>query len=81
MDKNRIIGAGKQVSGTIKETAGKLTGNDRLEAEGKVETAVGKGQAELGAMTDKVHDAVKDADKKAEHAAADVKAKLDSAKT
>ena len=80
MDKNRIIGAGKELSGTIKETAGKLTGNERLEAEGKVETAIGQGQAALGAMTDKVHDAVKDAAAKTEQAAAALKAKLDAAK-
>ena len=41
MDKNRIEGAAKELKGTIKEAAGKLTGNRNLEAEGKVDKAAG----------------------------------------
>jgi len=33
MDKNRVKGAAKEASGSIKEVAGKLIGNDRLRAE------------------------------------------------
>ncbi len=37
MDEDRIAGAAKQVKGTIKEAAGKVTGNTRTEVEGKTE--------------------------------------------
>ncbi|MEZ2221772.1 CsbD family protein [Rhizobium sp. RCC_161_2] len=56
MDKNRIKGAVKEAAGTIKETTGKLTGNDRLKAEGAAEKTEGKIQGEIG----KAKDAVKD---------------------
>lgn len=37
-----------QVKGKIKETAGKLVGNDDLEAEGKIENLDGKIQEKVG---------------------------------
>lgn len=42
MDKNRIEGAAKELKGTIKEAAGKLTGNEKLEAEGKMDKVAGE---------------------------------------
>jgi uncharacterized protein YjbJ (UPF0337 family) len=42
MDKDRIEGIGKQVKGSIKEAAGKITGDAKLEGEGKADKAVGK---------------------------------------
>jgi uncharacterized protein YjbJ (UPF0337 family) len=59
MDKNRIEGAAKEMKGTIKEATGKLTGNRKLEAEGKVEKAAGEVQSTVG----KAKDAVKNAGK------------------
>jgi uncharacterized protein YjbJ (UPF0337 family) len=35
MDKDRIEGSAKQAKGAIKEVAGKVTGDAKLEAEGK----------------------------------------------
>jgi len=34
MDKDRISGAADQAKGSIKETAGKVTGDSKLQAEG-----------------------------------------------
>ncbi|WFS04065.1 CsbD family protein [Rhizobium tumorigenes] len=59
MDKNRIEGAAKELKGTIKETVGKLTGNERLEAEGKVDNAAGEVQSTVGKGKDAVKDALK----------------------
>ncbi len=41
MDKNRIDGTGKKVSGSVKEAAGKVTGDSKLQAEGIAEKAAG----------------------------------------
>ena len=59
MDKNRIEGAAKELKGAVKEGVGKLTGNDRLEAEGKVDKAAGKIQGAVGKGKDAVKDALK----------------------
>ncbi|MGA1805041.1 CsbD family protein [Rhizobium sp. HT1-10] len=59
MDKNRIEGAAKELKGTIKETVGKLTGNERLEAEGKFDKAAGEVQSTVGKGKDAVKDALK----------------------
>ena len=45
MSQNRIDGAAKQAAGTIKEAAGKVVGNERLQAEGAAEKAIGTAQA------------------------------------
>jgi uncharacterized protein YjbJ (UPF0337 family) len=37
MDKDRIEGAGKNIKGKVKEGAGKVTGDTKTEAEGKVD--------------------------------------------
>jgi uncharacterized protein YjbJ (UPF0337 family) len=52
MDKNRIEGAGRKFAGGAKETLGKMTGNDKLKAEGKVEKAGGKVQEGVGKAAD-----------------------------
>ncbi len=59
MDKNRIAGAAKELKGTIKEVAGKVTGNEKLEAEGKVDKAAGQVQSTVGKGKDAVKDALK----------------------
>ncbi len=51
---------GEKVKGKVKETAGKVTGNERLEAEGKVD----QGKANVKQAGEKVKDAVKDVTKK-----------------
>ncbi|MFN3911564.1 CsbD family protein [Hyphomonas sp.] len=56
MDKEHIKGAAKKVEGQVKETAGKVSGNKKLETEGKLDKAEGQ--------TRKVAGDVKDAFKK-----------------
>lgn len=57
MDKNRIEGAVRQVKGSVKEAAGKISGNRQLEVEGKSDKLAGEAQSAL----DKAKDSVKDA--------------------
>lgn len=52
MDKNRIIGSGKQIEGTIKEKVGKLVGDAKLQTDGKAEQAEGKVQNAIGSISD-----------------------------
>lgn len=54
MDNNRIEGIARQAKGTIKEAAGKITGNDKLQAEGKAEKLAGQAQEKLGQTKDTV---------------------------
>ena len=54
MSTNRIEGAAKKAVGSIKETAGKVTGNKRLRAKGAVEKAVGSAQNAVGKAQDKL---------------------------
>ncbi len=59
MSQNRIDGAGKKAMGAVKEAAGKLTGNERLEAEGIAEKAAGTVQNKAGKVQDAVGGAIK----------------------
>jgi len=59
MDKDRIEGAGKQVKGAIKDAAGKVTGDRKLQAEGKADKLVGKVQDEVGKAKDALRDAAR----------------------
>ncbi len=52
MDKDRIEGAAKQVKGNIKEAAGKLTGDTKLQGEGTADKAAGKVQNAVGGVKD-----------------------------
>lgn len=56
MDNDRIKGAAKEVKGSIKETAGKLTGNRETELEGTAEKTVGKVQRNVGEAKDQARD-------------------------
>ena len=57
MNKNTVEGKLEQVKGSVKEALGKVTGNDRLEAEGATEKVAGKAREGVG----KAQDAAKDA--------------------
>jgi uncharacterized protein YjbJ (UPF0337 family) len=48
MNKHQDDGLGKQIKGTVKDVAGKLTGDKVLQGEGKIEKATGKAQEKLG---------------------------------
>ena len=52
MDKDRIEGSAKQAKGAIKEVAGKVTGDAKLEKEGKSDKAAGKVQNAVGGLKD-----------------------------
>jgi len=52
MDKDRIKGTGHQVKGSVKEAAGKMTGDRKTEAEGKAEKVAGKVQNAAGGVKD-----------------------------
>jgi len=57
MDKDRIKGAAKEVSGSIKEAASKITGDRETEAKGKVEKNVGTAQNAFGKVKDAIRNA------------------------
>lgn len=59
VDKDRIAGTAKQMKGAVKDAAGKLTGDAKLQAEGKADKAEGKVQNALGGAKDALRDAVK----------------------
>ncbi len=52
MNKDRIAGAGKKVSGAIKESLGQTVGDRHTEAEGKAEKAEGRVQSAVGHAKD-----------------------------
>jgi len=52
MDKDRVIGAGKQILGGAKELFGKFVGDAKLQVDGKAERAEGKLQNAAGGVKD-----------------------------
>lgn len=54
MDKDRIKGSAEQAKGAIKETAGKIIGDAKLESEGKADKAAGKVQNAVGGLKDAI---------------------------
>jgi uncharacterized protein YjbJ (UPF0337 family) len=58
-DHDRIEGAAKNIGGKIQETAGKVTGDEKLQAEGKADQVSGKVQNAVGGAKDSVRDALK----------------------
>ena len=58
MNKDQVQGRAEELKGNVKEAAGKLVGNEKLEAEGKVDQLAGKGQAKVGDAKETVKDAV-----------------------
>jgi len=56
MDKDRVEGIGKQAAGAVKEAAGKLTGDAKLQAEGKGDKVAGKIQNAIGGVKDSLRD-------------------------
>lgn len=52
MDKDRVAGSAKQAKGAVKEAVGKVTGDSKLQAEGKSDKAAGKIQNAVGGLKD-----------------------------
>jgi uncharacterized protein YjbJ (UPF0337 family) len=59
MDKDRIAGTAKRAKGAVKEAVGKVTGDAKLEAEGKTDKAVGRVQNAVGGAKDSIREATK----------------------
>jgi len=57
MDSDRIKGVGNQIKGSVKEAAGKVTGDAKLQAEGTADKIKGKAQNAVGGAKDAVRDA------------------------
>ena len=58
MDKDRVSGAVDQAKGALKDVAGKVTGDTKLQAEGKAEKAAGKVENTVGGAKDSARDAL-----------------------
>ena len=54
MDKDRIKGSAEQAKGAVKESAGKIFGDKKLETKGKADKAAGKIQNAVGGLKDAV---------------------------
>jgi uncharacterized protein YjbJ (UPF0337 family) len=52
MDKDRINGSAEQAKGAVKEAAGRVLGDRKLETEGKTDKAAGKVQNAVGGLKD-----------------------------
>jgi uncharacterized protein YjbJ (UPF0337 family) len=62
MDREHIKGAADKAKGAIKDTAGKLTGDKRLQSEGKLDKAKGSARNLAGDVKDAARDASRTAE-------------------
>jgi uncharacterized protein YjbJ (UPF0337 family) len=61
MDREHVKGAADKAKGTIKDTAGKLMGDKKLQGEGKIDKAKGSAHNLAGDVKDMARDASKKA--------------------
>ena len=61
MKKEQVTGRVDQAVGAVKEAAGKLVGNEQLQAEGIVEKNLGKAEAKAADVANQLEKAVKKA--------------------
>jgi uncharacterized protein YjbJ (UPF0337 family) len=52
MDKDRVEGSAEQAKGKLKEVAGKVTGDSKLQSEGQADQVKGKIQNTIGGIKD-----------------------------
>jgi uncharacterized protein YjbJ (UPF0337 family) len=64
VDKDRIEGVAKKVSGGIKEAAGKALGDTKTEADGRAEKAEGRVQNAIGGLKDAARELIGGGDRK-----------------
>ncbi len=57
VDENRVSGAMDKAKGAIKDGIGKLTGDEKMQAEGKMDKAEGGAKSTVGGAKDAVRDA------------------------
>jgi uncharacterized protein YjbJ (UPF0337 family) len=56
MDKDRIKGSADQAKGAVKDAAGKIAGDQKLQAEGKADKVKGKVESAIGGAKDSMRD-------------------------
>jgi uncharacterized protein YjbJ (UPF0337 family) len=56
-DHDRVEGAARNMGGKIKEGVGKMTGDEKLKAEGKADQVAGKVQNAVGGVKDSLREA------------------------
>lgn len=59
MNKDEVKGVANQAKGAVKDAVGGLTGNTKMQAEGKMDKAAGKVQQKVGEAKDAIHNAHK----------------------
>ncbi len=62
MDDDRIEGSAKNMKGKLKEGIGKVTGDAKLEGEGKGDQAAGKVQNAVGGIKDSFREGSRNSD-------------------
>jgi len=60
MDREHVKGAADKVKGVIKDTAGKITGDKKLQTEGKIDRTKGPARNVAGDVKDAVRHATDD---------------------
>ncbi len=58
MDTDRIKGALDQAKGAVKDVVGGLTGDQKMQAEGKADKLAGKTESTVGGVKDTARDAL-----------------------
>lgn len=58
MNKDQVKGRIEEVKGTMKEVAGKVSGDKKLEREGEIQNVSGKVQAGIGDLKEDIKDAI-----------------------
>ena len=58
MNKDQVNGRARRAKGKLKEVAGKVIGNERLEDEGKLDQVAGKTQGKFGDTKEKAKDLI-----------------------
>ena len=59
VNKDQVAGVAKQVKGSIKEAAGKATGDAKLQGEGRADRAAGAAKNAIGGAKDAVREALR----------------------
>jgi uncharacterized protein YjbJ (UPF0337 family) len=62
MDREHVKGAADKIKGAVKDAAGKVTGDKKLQAEGKFDKAKGSAHNLAGDVKDAVRDTARKAD-------------------
>jgi uncharacterized protein YjbJ (UPF0337 family) len=60
MNRDEMEGKAENLKGKVKETAGDVTGNERMKGEGQADQAAGKVQEKYGEGKRKVGEAIED---------------------